>query len=41
MLDSEWPRRKKNFETWLSPDNFGADGKPKQSLLALNGGAKA
>jgi RimJ/RimL family protein N-acetyltransferase len=41
MLDGEWPMRKANFETWLSPDNFTADGKPKQSLLALNGGAKA
>jgi RimJ/RimL family protein N-acetyltransferase len=41
MLDSEWPLRKANFEKWLSPGNFGGDGKPKQSLLALNGGAKA
>jgi RimJ/RimL family protein N-acetyltransferase len=41
MLDSEWPMRKANYEKWLSPDNFTADGKQKQSLLALNGGAKA
>ena len=39
MLDSEWPTRKANFEKWLSPDNFTPDGKQKQSLLALNGGA--
>jgi RimJ/RimL family protein N-acetyltransferase len=37
MLDSEWPMRKANFETWLAPDNFTADGKQKQSLSALNG----
>ncbi len=37
MLDSEWPARKANFETWLSADNFTADGKQKQSLSALNG----
>ncbi len=37
MLDSEWPARKENFERWLSPDNFGADGQQKVSLGALNG----
>jgi RimJ/RimL family protein N-acetyltransferase len=37
MLDSEWPMRKANFETWLAPDNYTADGKQKQSLSALNG----
>ena len=26
MLDSEWPARKRNFERWLAPDNFTADG---------------
>ena len=36
ILDSEWPRRKANFERWLSPDNFGADGRQKLSLGALN-----
>jgi RimJ/RimL family protein N-acetyltransferase len=41
MLDSEWPARKANYEKWLSPGNFTADGKQKQSLFALNGGAKA
>src|SRR5262249_60272899 len=34
MLDSEWPARKRAFEQWLSPDNFTADGKQKQSLKA-------
>src|SRR5205085_7789818 len=37
MLDSEWPARKRAFETWLSPDNFDADGRQKASLAALNG----
>jgi RimJ/RimL family protein N-acetyltransferase len=37
MLDSEWPQRKLNFERWLSPDNFTADGRQKVSLSALNG----
>jgi RimJ/RimL family protein N-acetyltransferase len=37
MLDSEWPARKANFERWLAPDNFGADGRQKTSLSALNG----
>ena len=29
MLDSEWPARKRNFERWLAPENFTADGKQK------------
>jgi RimJ/RimL family protein N-acetyltransferase len=37
MLDSEWPQRKRNFERWLSPDNFTAEGRQKVSLSALNG----
>jgi RimJ/RimL family protein N-acetyltransferase len=36
MLDGEWPARKRHFEQWLSPDNFDADGRQKQSLSALN-----
>ena len=36
MLDGEWPARKANFERWLAPDNFSADGKQKISLSALN-----
>ncbi len=26
ILDHEWPALKQAFETWLAPDNFGADG---------------
>jgi len=40
MLDSEWPARKANFQRWLSPDNFTADGKQRQSLSAMNGAAE-
>ncbi len=40
MLDSEWPARKRNFERWLAPDNFGPDGRQKVSLSALNGAAE-
>ena len=37
MLDNEWPMRKLNFERWLSPDNFEADGRQKLGLSKLNG----
>jgi len=37
MLDSEWPLRKANFERWLDPGNFDADGRQRQSLSRLNG----
>ncbi|MDI1345503.1 MAG: GNAT family protein [Pseudolabrys sp.] len=40
MLDSEWPARKAAFERWLAPENFGADGKQKVSLGAINGAAE-
>src|SRR6185295_8386061 len=36
MLNSEWPERKANFERWLDPSNFGADGRQKVALSALN-----
>lgn len=36
MLDSEWPLRKANFERWLNPDNFTADGKQIENLSRLN-----
>jgi len=36
MLDSEWPARKRAFETWLDPANFSADGKQRVSLAELN-----
>lgn len=39
MLDSEWPQRKANFERWLAPENFTADGKQIVSLSQLNGAA--
>jgi RimJ/RimL family protein N-acetyltransferase len=38
MLDGEWPARKANFERWLAPDNFAADGRQIQSLSAMNSG---
>jgi RimJ/RimL family protein N-acetyltransferase len=37
MLDSEWPVRKANFERWLAPANFTADGKQILSLSFMNG----
>jgi RimJ/RimL family protein N-acetyltransferase len=37
MIDSEWPKRKEAFETWLQPSNFDAEGRQKTSLSALNG----
>jgi RimJ/RimL family protein N-acetyltransferase len=36
MLDSEWPARKRSFERWLAADNFTADGRQRQSLVAMN-----
>ncbi len=36
MLDSEWPARKRNFERWLSADNFDGNGQQRISLAALN-----
>ena len=36
MLDSEWPRVKANFERWLAPENFDANGEQKVRLAALN-----
>jgi RimJ/RimL family protein N-acetyltransferase len=32
MLDHEWPARKANFETWLRPDNFDANGRQRAAL---------
>ncbi len=37
MLDSEWPVRKANFERWLAPANFTANGKQILSLSFMNG----
>jgi RimJ/RimL family protein N-acetyltransferase len=36
MIDSEWPSRRANFESWLDPSNFDAGGRQKLSLSALN-----
>ena len=36
MLDCEWPERKRNFERWLSPDNFDDTGRQRISLSSLN-----
>jgi RimJ/RimL family protein N-acetyltransferase/GNAT superfamily N-acetyltransferase len=42
MLDSEWPARKRAFESWLAPDNFNDDGTQKRSLASFRGqGASA
>jgi RimJ/RimL family protein N-acetyltransferase len=35
ILDSEWPRVRSAFETWLAPDNFNPDGTQRRSLSAL------
>ncbi|WP_170332858.1 GNAT family N-acetyltransferase [Ruegeria arenilitoris] len=34
IIDSEWPRVRDAFETWLEPDNFDASGQQRQSLKA-------
>ena len=35
MLDSEWPKSKQRFESWLSSDNFDADGRQIKSLSSF------
>lgn len=30
MLDTDWPEIEKAYETWLSPNNFEADGQQKE-----------
>jgi RimJ/RimL family protein N-acetyltransferase len=35
ITDADWPALCAAFETWLSPDNFDADGRQKVSLSAL------
>jgi RimJ/RimL family protein N-acetyltransferase len=37
ILDTEWPDAKAAFEAWLTPDNFDAEGRQRQSLEALRG----
>jgi RimJ/RimL family protein N-acetyltransferase len=39
MLDGEWPARKSNFERWLAPDNFDADGRQRASLRSPGAGS--
>ncbi len=39
MLDGEWPEVKHGFEAWLSPENFGPDGRQLASLADLRAGA--
>lgn len=36
MLDQEWPVRKRQFEKWLSPENFDEAGRQRVSLSKLN-----
>lgn len=33
ILDSEWPALRAEYERWLSPENFGADGMQKSKLV--------
>ena len=37
MLDSEWPARRKAFETWLDEANFDREGRQRRSLAQLMG----
>ena len=32
IIDSEWPKLKAAFETWLAPDNFDGEGRQIKSL---------
>ena len=41
MIDREWPALKAAYETWLSADNFAADGQQKQRLADLITAEKA
>ena len=34
IVDGEWPEVKAAFERWLTPENFDADGRQRQSLAA-------
>jgi RimJ/RimL family protein N-acetyltransferase len=35
IIDRDWPRIKKAFETWLADDNFDANGKQRAALARL------
>ena len=41
MLDRDWPLCRAAFETWLAPDNFGADGRQHHGLAAVRRRATA
>jgi hypothetical protein len=32
MLDSDWPRLRAEYERWLAPENFDANGTQKSKL---------
>ena len=34
IIDTEWPRIRQAFETWLSPENFDATGQQRKPLMA-------
>ena len=36
MLDKDWPKRKRAFETWLDSNNFDENGRQIQSLTKIN-----
>jgi RimJ/RimL family protein N-acetyltransferase len=36
IIDSEWPSVRASLETWLSPENFDAQGRQKRALSAMN-----
>lgn len=38
MLDSEWPQKRAEFEAWLDPANFDANGRQKRSLGEIRAG---
>jgi len=35
IIAEEWPRIKSAFDAWLNPKNFGADGRQKRALRAM------
>jgi RimJ/RimL family protein N-acetyltransferase len=41
MVDGDWPALRAAYERWLSPDNFDAQGRQRQSLSELTAQARA
>jgi len=41
VIDAEWPALRRAYETWLSADNFDADGQQIQRLGALTSSVRA